>query len=119
MIFTRDIYPIPGPYERDPFEIALVRAFATIQLAGVIALIVLLVGCAASSTSREIKEAPQHAAAIMGDTTEAAQDAENIETIAARAGEKEAKQDLLRELWWTFKYATWGQGSAENWPWFW
>jgi len=119
MIFTRDIYPIPGPYERDPFEIALVRAFATIQMASVIALIVLLIGCAASSTSREIKEAPQHAAAVMGDTTEAAQDAENIEIIAAQAREKTAQQNLVLDLWWTLKYVAWGQGSKEEWPWFW
>ena len=79
-----------------------------------------LFGCA-SNLSREVQEAPKHAAVVMGDATEiAAQEtSEDVKIAAMRVEEKEAQQSFLYSLWWTWKYAMWGQGSSEAWPWAW
>jgi hypothetical protein len=28
-------------------------------------------------------------------------------------------ETVVAELWWTFKYVIWGQGSSKDWPWAW
>lgn len=78
------------------------------------------IGCA-STVSREIQEAPKHATAIMGDANEVAaqETAEDVKTVTMRVEEKESQQNFLYSLWWTWKYAMWGQGSSEAWPWAW
>ncbi len=58
-----------------------------------------LIGCASPNVSKEIQEAPEHA--------------------AMQVEEKTDQKNLLSDLWWTWKYVMWGQGSREEWPWAW
>jgi hypothetical protein len=107
----------------------------------ILVLIAFLTGCATTPTSREEADA----AAILGGTAEVAgetQTAEEIEETRQKAQmkanviaetrcsiaipcPKQAKygngpgKTIVAELWWTFKYTIWGQGSSEDWPWSW
>jgi len=106
----------------------------------ILVLIAFLTGCATTPSSEETD-----AAAILADTAEVAgetQTAEEIEEERQRAQMRaniiaEAncaiaipcpKQEkygnapngtVISDVWWTFKYAVWGQGSSKDWPWAW
>ena len=105
----------------------------------ILVLITFLIGCASPITSREEADA----AAILSGSSEVAGETKTAEEIEEEAqktitranflGEvrcaiaipcpqtKVAKEDqtIIGDLWWTWKYAMWGQGSSKDWPWAW
>ena len=37
--------------------------------------------------------------------------------ITVFGANRDGTRNIVGDLWWTFKYAIWGQGSSKDWPW--
>jgi hypothetical protein len=107
----------------------------------ILVLIASLTACASPTTSREEAEA----AAILSRTAEVAGETQTAEEISEETRKAQMRANIIAEancaiaipcpkyekygnapsgtvisnLWWTFKYAAWGQGSSKDWPWAW
>jgi hypothetical protein len=107
----------------------------------ILVLIAFLTGCASTPTAKEEADA----AAILADSAEVAGETQTAEEIAEERQKAQMKANVIAEtrcsiaipcpkyekygngpgeavvaeLWWTFKYVIWGQGSAKDWPWAW
>ena len=84
-------------------------------------LIAFLVGCAKPNITQELEEASRQATAILEGTSSRAawEVAGEIDQLRLRAKKKRERRTVAEELWWTWKYAMWGQGSSKDWPWSW
>jgi hypothetical protein len=104
----------------------------------ILVLIAFLTGCASPTLSRE----EANAAAILEGSAEVAGETKTAEEISEEARKASMRANVLaearcaiaipcpqtkgikrgtviRDLWWTWKYAMWGQGSSKDWPWEW
>ncbi len=104
----------------------------------ILILIAFLTGCVSPALSREEADA----AAILEGSTEVAGETKTADEISEEARKASMRTNVLAEtrcaiaipcpqtkgikretvigdLWWTWKYAMWGQGSSEDWRWAW
>lgn len=111
----------------------------------ILVLIAFLVGCASPITSREEADAAailSGTSEVAGETKTAKEIAAETQRAQTRANlleetrcsisrpscrqtkgvvvfgvDRSGSRTIIGDLWWTFKYTMWGQGSAKDWPW--
>jgi hypothetical protein len=114
----------------------------------ILVLICFLTGCATTTTSREEADAAailSGSSEVAGETRTAGEIAEEAKIVQTRAAlleetrcaiarpscrqtkggvvlfgaNRDGTRNIVGDLWWTFKYTMWGQGSSKDWPWSW